>query len=152
MMRQRRAVLIASSLIIMGLIFFPGFMFQVESRAQDMPKIKPGKYEVTTKMRSSLDNALSKKTIERCIQGTSINPQSFLPDPERCSIANLKKSGNKSSFDIKCTSPDGLNLIGSMEYTVGQTSFSYKFKLEAPYNDGVFQIDSDGVAKRVGDC
>jgi len=152
MTRQWRAVFIVSTKIIIGLILVLGFMFQGESRAQDNPKIKPGKYEITTKMRSSLDNSLSKKTIEKCIKGNTINPQSFLPDPERCSLNSLKESGNKSSFDILCTSPDGLNLKGSLEYSVQETSFSYKFKLEAPHNGGTFEVNSDGNAVRVGDC
>ena len=152
MKRQWRAAAIKNTLFFMGLIIVAIFLFHSESWAQNDSKIQPGKYEVTTKMRSSLDNALSKKTIERCIEGDTINPQSFLPDPERCNLTNLKKSGDMSSFNMECTSPDGLSLTGQMEYSVQKTSFSYKFHLKAPYNDGVFEIDSEGTAVRVGDC
>lgn len=147
MKRQWQVAFAASALLIIT-----GFMLHSDSLAQDELKIKPGKYEIMTKMRSSLDNALSKKTIERCIEGNTINPQSFLPDPERCTLSNLKKTGNKSSFDMKCTSPNGMNLTGHMEYTVAETSFSYKFKLKAPHNDGTFEVESEGDAKRIGDC
>ncbi len=147
MKRQWRGAFVASALLIVT-----GFMLHSDSWAQDEPKIKPGKYEIMTKMRSSLDNALSKKTIERCIEGTTINPQSFLPDPERCTLTNLKKTGNKSSFDMKCTSPNGMDLTGHMEYSVQETSFSYKFQLQAPHNGGTFEVISEGDAKRVGDC
>lgn len=140
------------ALFALGLIIAAGFTFQSYTHAQNEPMLQPGNYEITTKMRSSLDNALSKKTIERCIQGNTINPQSFLPDPERCSLTNLKKTGNKSSFDMSCTSPNGVILSGQMEYTVEQTSFSYKFKLNAPQNGGTFEIDSEGSAVRKGEC
>jgi len=152
MKRQWRAVIIRSTLLFIGLIVTAVFLSQSESWAQDDQKIQPGNYEVTTKMRSSLDNALSKKTMERCIKGDTVNPQSFLPDPKRCNLTNLKKSKDKSSFDMKCTSPEGLSLTGYMEYSVHKTSFSYKFNLTAPYKDGVFEIESEGTAVRMGDC
>lgn len=147
MKRQWQVAFAASALLIIT-----GFMLHSDSLAQDELKIKPGNYEIMTKMRSSLDNALSKKTVERCIEGNTINPQSFLPDPERCTLSNLKKTGNKSSFDMKCTSPNGMSLTGHMEYTMKETSFSYKFKLLAPHNDGTFEVESEGDAKRIGDC
>lgn len=140
------------AVFVIAFAILTGFISQDESNAQDQPKIKPGNYEITTKMRSSLDNALSKKTLERCIQGDTINPKSFLPDPERCELTDLVKSGNKSSFDMKCTSPSGLILTGHMEYTVGETSFSYKFELEAPHEGKTLDIESEGHAKRIGEC
>lgn len=152
MKRNTSEILKNSLLLVLILAVFAGYIFTQNSYAQETPQIQPGNYEITTKMRSSMDNALSKKTIERCIQGNTINPESFLPDPERCEMINLTKSGNKSSFDITCMSPNGMKLTGHMEYTVTQTSFSYKFNLEAPHDGGTLKIDAEGDAVRKGEC
>ena len=146
MMRTGWAIFFAGSLIIIG------FMFSAASMAGNSQTIMPGKYEVTSKMRTNIDNSLSKKTIERCIQGNTINPESFLPDKDRCSLKNLKIEGNNSSFDIRCTAPSGLDLTGHMEFSTQETSFTYKFTLKAPYEDRVFELDGEGSAVRVGDC
>lgn len=146
MVRTGRAIFFAGSLIVIG------FMFSTASMAKNDHTIMPGKYEVTSKMRTSIDNSLSKKTIERCIQGNTINPESFLPDKERCSLKNLKKEGDISSFDIMCTSPSGLDLTGHMEFSTQKTSFTYKFTLKTPYEDNVFELSGEGSAVRVGDC
>lgn len=152
MKRNLGEILRNSLLLVLILTVVAGYLFTQSSNAQDAPKIQPGNYEISTKMRSSLDNALSKKTIEKCIQGNTINPESFLPDPERCKMINLTKSGNKSSFDITCMSPNGMTLTGHMEYTVSETSFSYKFNLESPHDGGTLKIDAEGDAVRKGEC
>ena len=152
MVRKWLNNIIPYAVFTITLAILTGFIGTGEPRAQEDIKIKPGNYEVTTKMRSSLDNALSKKTLERCIEGDTINPKAFLPDPERCELSNLQKTGNKSTFDMKCTSPNGLVLTGRMEYSVSSSSFSYKFDLEAPHQGDTLEIESTGDAKRVGDC
>lgn len=152
MKRNLAKIFKSSLLLVLMLTVLAGYVFTQSTYAQDGPRIKPGNYEITTKMRSSLDNALSKKTVERCIRGNNINPQSFLPDPERCEMVNLTKSGNKSSFDISCMSPNGMRLTGHMEYTVTETSFSYKFNLESPHDGGTLKINAEGDAVRKGEC
>jgi hypothetical protein len=127
-------------------------MFSAASMAEDEMTIKPGRYEILSSKRTSIDNALSKKTTERCIQGNTITPESLLPDRKNCVIKNLKRKGNSSSFDMECNTPGGQSLKGHMEYNTKETSFKYKFNMKGPYEDGVLEIDASGSAVRVGDC
>ena len=152
MMSAGQDLLIVRSLILTGLLIFGGFTFQLESRAQNVINIKPGKYEIDSKTRTSFDNSLSKKTEERCIQGNKLSPEVFLPNRENCTISNLKDKGNGASYDMTCRTPDGVALTGHVEYQAQETSFNYKLQLKGPFQDKQIEINAEGKAKWVGDC
>ena len=141
------------ALALIALLIIAGVMFQSESLAQNVITIKPGKYLIESKTRTSYDNSLSKKSEERCIQGNSLRPQVFLPDREKCTIQNLKETGKSATFDMTCQTPNGANLKGHVEYSSSQeTNFKYKLNMKGPFQNQEVEISAEGDAKWVGDC
>ena len=67
----------------------------------DSIPVVPGYYKIKTTTRSNMSPNPQVDTEEQCVVDTSFNPRMALPD-ESCLASNVKKNGNKLSFDIKC--------------------------------------------------
>lgn len=115
--------------------------------------IKPGVYKITGKTTTNLDEKPQLKTSEVCIPVSEIRPETMLPDKDTCTIDNIKSSENKASFDLQCKGPDGTSsLKGKAEYSTAQDSFKFKFNLDGVASGKEIKVNSEGSAKRTGDC
>ncbi len=115
--------------------------------------ITPGMYKITGTTRTNLDEKPQVKTSEVCIPVAEIRPETMLPDKDTCSIANIKSSDNKASFDLECKGPDeASSLKGKAEYSTTPDSFKFKFNLDGTTAGKEIKVSSDGSAKRTGDC
>ena len=115
--------------------------------------IKPGMYHITSTTKSNYDTKPMDRSIDRCITSSSLDPETVLQDKDNCHVENVVKSGASASFDFTCKDPQsGRELVGHAEYSSQGTSFNFKFKIDSPFKDKHLQLDSQGTAKRTGDC
>ncbi|MFI5324259.1 MAG: DUF3617 domain-containing protein, partial [Thermodesulfobacteriota bacterium] len=115
--------------------------------------ITPGMYHITSSTKSNYDTKPMERSIDRCIMSSNLDPETVLPDKDDCKIENVVKSGVNARFDFSCNDRQtGRKLTGHAEYSTQGTSFNYKFKIDSPFNDKHLQLDSQGTAKRTGDC
>jgi len=123
------------------------------SHAEGELSIQPGLYKVTSSTKSNLDTEPRERTLERCIAVSTIEPETFLPDRDNCSISNLKSGKSKASFDMSCSQPDGTKAFtGHAEYSTTETTFSYKTVLKGPYQGKELILNAEGKATRIGAC
>jgi hypothetical protein len=115
--------------------------------------ITPGMYHITSSTKSNYDTKPLERSIDRCITSSSLDPETILPNKENCQAINVVKSGSDASFDFACKDPQtGRKLTGHAEYSSQGTSFKYKFQIDSPFENKHLHLDSEGTAKRTGDC
>ncbi len=127
--------------------------FSVSLAADDSIKVVPGNYSITTTTRSNMSPNPKTDTEEQCITDTSFNPRMSLPDDNSCNASNVKKSGNKLAFDIKC---EGGQMMPPMTGKAGASTTSstvnYQIKMVGAFQGQEFSINSVSEGKRTGDC
>lgn len=133
---------------LMVLVSFSG-----SRAADDSIKVVPGNYKITTTTRSNVDPNPQIDTQDQCIGKTSYNTKSFLPDDESCKASNVKKSGNKLSFDVKCTGDQRMPaMTGKADASATSSTLSSHFKMAGVFQDQEVSIDSTSEGIRTGDC
>jgi len=115
--------------------------------------VVPGNYKIKTTTRSNM-NANPQIDIEdECLPDSSYNIKSFLPDDEACSANNVKKSGNKLTFDIKCEGGQSMPaMTGKAEASATSSTISSHFKMVGTFQGQEFSVDSTSEGNRTGDC
>jgi uncharacterized protein DUF3617 len=151
--KMKRVMLTAALILLAPLAF-------TDARAEDpaLP-ITPGMYTVTSTTSSNLNPDPSTKIMDVCIDEQVIDPSSYLPSNAHCSLQNVKKDGNKASFDIVCkggesaTGKPGLpDMTGKGDCSTEETALYCHFKMVGVVNDREFSIDSVREGKRIGEC
>ena len=107
-------------------------------------------WEISTKMEmEGMPFAMPGQTSKVCMQkGHEKDPNNAVPKDkdQNCTMSEVKTSGNKSSWKMKCDGKDPMT--GSGEMTYGNGTYSGKMKMHS--KDGDMTMAYDG--KRVGSC
>lgn len=75
-----------------------------------------------------------------------------LPD-ESCSVSNVKKSGNKLSFDVKCASNQMMPaMTGKAEASTTSSTISLHYKMVGVIQGQEISVDSTSEGNRTGEC
>lgn len=120
--------------------------------ANDSITVVPGNYKIKTTTRSNLSPNPKTDTEEQCIMDTSFNPKMALPD-ESCSAINVKKNGNKLSFDFKCEGNQRMPaMTGKADANTTSSTLSLHYKMVGVMQGQEVSVDSTSEGKRTGDC
>jgi len=121
--------------------------------ADDFITVVPGKYNIKTTTRSNMSPNPQIETQEHCIGKASHNTKSFLPDDENCSASNVKKSGNKITFDFKCTGDERMPaMTGKADASASSSTLSSHFKMTGVAQGQEFSVDTTSEGSRTGSC
>lgn len=127
--------------------------FSVSIAADDSIKVVPGNYSITTTSKSNLRPNPEIETEDQCITDTSYNPKEFMPEEDGCSASNLKKSGNKITFDIKCQGDQQMpSMTGKGEASATSSTISSHYKMAGTFQNMDISFDTKSEGKRTGDC
>jgi hypothetical protein len=133
------------SLIV--LVYFSGSW-----AADDSIPVVPGNYKIKTTTRSNMSPNPQTDIDDQCIMDTSFTPSMALPD-ESCSTSNVKKSGNKISFDAKCTGNQRMPaMTEKVEMSTTSSTLSFHSKMVGVMKGQEFSVDSTSEGSRTGDC
>jgi len=114
--------------------------------------VVPGNYKIKTTTRSNVNPNPQIDIEDQCVADTSFNPKMALPD-ENCSASNVKKSGNKLSFDVKCTGDQMMPaMTGKAEASATSKTLSLHYKMVGVIQGQEFSVDSTSEGNRTGDC
>lgn len=142
---MRKLILIIPAVIFMS--------FSATFAADNSIPVVPGNYSITTTTTSNMSPAPKTDTEEQCITDTSFNPSMSLPDDDSCTATNVKKSGNKLTFDIKCEGSQMMPpMTGKAEASTSSSTIGYKIKMAGSFQGQEFSVDSKSDGKRTGDC
>lgn len=121
--------------------------------ADDSIKVVPGNYTITTTARSNMKTNPDIETEDECIRETSYNPTSFMSEEDGCTASNIKKTGNKITFDIKCDPGKGIpHMTGIGEASATSSTISSHYKMAGTFQGMDVSFDSKSEGKRNGDC
>jgi len=139
------------------LILFVPIVFLVSSSASfaadDSIKVVPGNYSITTTARSNMKPNPEIETEDQCIKESSYNPGSFMSEDDGCTASNMKKTGNKITFDIKCDPGQGMpNMTGKGEASATSSTISSHYKMAGTFQGMDISFDSKSEGKHTGDC
>ena len=126
----------------------------LDSLASDQTiKVIPGSYEITTKTTSNFNpNGQIENDIE-CMDKTSVGVKDFMPDEEACTASNIKKSGNKLTFDMKCEGSQAMPaMTGTAEISANGKNVSSKYKMVGSYQGQEFSVSTESTGKNTGPC
>jgi|GEM_PF-1598905 len=149
-----KTIILTPALIVLTQLAF------TDARAVDpaLP-ITPGMYTVTSTTSSSLNPDPDTKVMDVCIDKQVLDPGSYLPKVAQCSLENVKKNGNKASFDIDCKSGESSSgqpglpeMTGKGECVTEETEHQCHFKMVGTVQGKEFIIDSMREGRRIGEC
>jgi len=139
-----RLALVASLIVLVS--------FSGSWAADDSIPVVPGYYKIKTTTRSNMNPNPQTDTEEQCVVDTSFNPSMALPD-ESCSASNVKKKGNKLSFDIKCEGNQMMPaMTGKADASTTSSTLSLHYKMVGVVQGQEVSVDSTSEGKRTGDC
>lgn len=113
----------------------------------------PGSYDITTKTTSNFNpNGQIDNDID-CMKNNQVGVKDFMPDEEACTASNIKKSGNKLTFDMKCEGSQAMPaMTGKAEISADGKNISSKYKMVGSYQGQEFSINSESTGKNTGPC
>lgn len=113
----------------------------------------PGSYDITTKTTSNFNpNGQIDNDID-CMDKNKVGVKDFMPDEEACTASNIKKSGNKLTFDMKCEGSQAMPAMsGKAEISADGKNVSSKYKMVGSYQGQEFSINSESTGKNTGPC
>jgi uncharacterized protein DUF3617 len=107
-------------------------------------------WEVTTKMEMpGIPMAMPAQTQRVCIPKTR-KDDDLIPKSEGCRVSDVKRAGNKVTFNIACTGTDPMN--GTGEITSMPASYDGRMRLKGKMGDETMEMSHTFSGKRVGDC
>jgi len=137
--------------ITLSLIVFVSF--SGSWAADDTIPVVPGNYLINTTTRSNMSPNPETTKEEDCIKETFFKPRMILPDDGSCTASNVKKNGNKLTFDIKCKGNKKMPaMTGKAEASTTSSTVSSKLKLVGVFQGQDFSVNSESEGKRTGDC
>ncbi len=139
--------------IILFVPLMVAMCFSASIAADDSIPVVPGNYSITTTTSSNMSTNPKTDTEEQCIKDTSFNPRMSLPDDESCTATNVKKSGNKLTYDVKCQGSEAMpSMTGKAEASTTSSTVNYKIKMVGSFQGQDFSVKSNSEGKRTGDC
>ncbi|MGA7615134.1 MAG: DUF3617 family protein [Thermoanaerobaculia bacterium] len=141
MKMTRFAFLAVSALVLLPL----------SASAADHPNMKPGKWEVTTKMEmEGMPMAMPPVTVTHCYKQEDIeNPEKSLPKGSNqgdCKMLDYKLDGNKVTWKVECTGKQ--KVTGSGEVVYSGDSYEGTMNMEMEQH----KMKMNFKAHRLGDC
>lgn len=129
-------------------------------RAEDANlAVTPGMYTITSKTSSNMSPEPKTKIADLCIDKEFLDPSDYLPSAAQCSLDNVKKDGNKVSFDIACKSGESTKdrpglpeMNGKGDCSTTETELYCRFQMTGSVQDREFSIDAVREGRRTGDC
>ncbi len=104
-------------------------------------------WEITTKMEMEGMPAMPMPASKVCIpKGQEKDPNRAVPEDKNCKTSDVKVSGNKMSWKMKCEGKDAMS--GSGEMIFGDGTYSGKMKMHDKDGDMVMVYNG----KRIGSC
>ena len=117
--------------------------------AQVASPMRPGNWEVTTKM-TMQGMEMPAMKVPQCITAAMIkNPESAIPQgPGQgdCKVADYKLSGNSATYTMTCKEPP-MTAVGEMKYS-GTDAYTGTLKIDMGGQTMTIVYD----AKRIGEC
>lgn len=149
-----KRLLLTAALILSAQIAF------TDARAEDpMLPVTPGMYTITSKTSSNVSPEPKTKIADMCIDKDLLDPSDYLPSAAQCSLDNVKKDGNKASFDIKCKSgestkgkPGMPEMNGKGDCSTTETEIYCRFEMVGSVQGREFTIKAVREGKRSGEC
>jgi hypothetical protein len=147
--RRGDAFMKTASVIALALIATPALVAQSTMR--------PGLWEITTQMQMpNLPVQMPETKMTQCVTPAQAkDPASTVPrgpqsgrgaSKDDCKVADLKTSGNKTTWSIACTSPN--KVTGTGEMTFSDDSYTGTTKMSMAQGEMTMKVSG----KRVGDC
>lgn len=113
----------------------------------------PGSYDITTKTTSNFNPNGQIDNYIDCMDKNKVGVKDFMPDEEACTASNIKKSGNKLTFDMKCEGSQAMPAMsGKAEISADGKNVSSKYKMVGSYQGQEFSINSESTGKNTGPC
>jgi len=133
---------------ISAFIFFSPF-----SNSDDTLSITPGKYLIVSTEKTNLSTVPKTVTNERCIKEKEFDPKITLPSPKLCSAANVKKKGDKITYDVTCKGDRSMPAMsGNVEFSSTGTMFTYDLIMNGSIEGTEYNIHNHGEGERLGKC
>lgn len=106
------------------------------------------RWEISSKMEMpGMPFAMPAQTQQTCMQkGAETDPARAMPGKDNCTISDVKHTGNKTTFNLKCTGKDAMTGNAEMTNFPG----AYIIKMAMRSKDGEMNMNTSG--KRVGSC
>ncbi len=113
----------------------------------------PGSYSITTKTTSNFNpNGQVDNDID-CMDKNKFGVKDFIPDEEACTASNIKKNGNKLTFDMKCSGSQAMpTMSGTAEISADGKNVSSKYKMVGSYQNQEFSVTTVSTGKHTGPC
>ncbi len=93
------------------------------------------------------------ETEDECLDKTLVGVKDFLPDDDVCTASNIKKSGNKLTFDMKCEGSQAVPAMsGKAEISATSSTVRSHYKMVGSYQGQEFSIDTESVGQNKGPC
>jgi hypothetical protein len=107
-------------------------------------------WEVTTKMEMpGMPMAMPAQTQRVCLPKTR-KDDDLVPKTEGCRVSDVKRAGNKVTFNVACTGTDPMT--GTGEITSMPASYDGRMRLKGKMGDETMEMSHTFSGKRVGDC
>ena len=107
-------------------------------------------WEVTTKMEMpGMPMAMPAQTQRVCLPKTR-KDDDLVPKTEGCRVSDVKRAGNKVTFNVACTGTDPMT--GTGEITSMPASYDGRMRLKGKMGDQTMEMSHTFSGKRVGDC
>lgn len=107
-------------------------------------------WEVTTKMEMpGMPMAMPAQTQRVCLPKTR-KDDDLVPKTEGCRVSDVKRAGNKVTFNVACTGTDPMT--GTGEITSAPASYDGRMRLKGKMGDETMEMSHTFSGKRVGDC
>ena len=131
------------------------FLFAGEGRADDLPLLQAGSYEVQVSLElPHVEDTGAKKTANICVTRPERSDNRGLVvlsenNPlGHCPASNFHQEGDTLTFDIAC--PGGNAAIASAKYVLGARSFQGRISMKMGGKNMTMTETQTG--RRVGDC
>jgi hypothetical protein len=139
------AVCASASLRSAAMVVLP-LLWPLAAVAQDKGEL----WEVTTKVEiPGMPMAMPAQTQRKCLPKTR-KDDDLIPTTEGCRTSDVKRAGNKVTFNIACTGTDPM--IGTGEINSLPASYDGRMHLKGKAGEETMEMTHTFSGKRVGDC
>ena len=107
-------------------------------------------WEVTTKMDMPGMPMAMPAQIQRVCLSKARKDDDLIPKTEGCRVSDVKRAGNKVTFNVACTGADPMAGAGEINST--PASYDGRMRLKGKMGDQTMEMSHTFSGKRVGDC
>ena len=119
--------------------------------AQTQSPMRPGSWQVTTKMNMPGLGEMPPMTHTQCVTPAMLkDPAGSVPkgpDGSDCKMSDYKFTSNTATYKMTCTKPTPMTMLGEMKYS-GTDAYTGTMTMDASGQKMTMNFD----AKRIGEC